>query len=69
MEVQYNKVGKDFQYLSDDSNIIRLDELFRNDISILLIGISISLLIFIYEIIYFNFVDIYKTFEDSVIVL
>ena len=69
MEVQYNKVGKDFQYLYDDSNIIRLDELFRNDISILLIGISISLLIFIYEIIYFHFVDIYKTFEDSVIVL
>ena len=33
----------------DDNNIIKLDEFFRNDLSILVIGLIVSLLIFITE--------------------
>ena len=33
----------------DDNNIIKLDEFFRNDLSILVIGLIVSLLMFITE--------------------
>ena len=46
----HRQLSKEYIENHDDTNSIKLDEFFRNNLSILFIGLSLSILIFITEL-------------------
>ena len=53
-DINHQQQPKQHKEHHDDNNIIKLDEFYRNGISILVIGLTSALSIFIIEVVHFN---------------
>ena len=64
--LNYFRKNREYQ---DDNNIIKLDEFFRNDLFILVIGLTMAILTFIIEVIrqnLYRYLSQYLRFEPSI---